>query len=484
MVLCCAGPPFNKTLLTTFVSPMTPYFLADVYFGFEPAARCGLPAVRARPLFAASGHQRRAWCGVAGRSNATRITEPQIAAAAAAAAQLTAYTKLYVQVSVFASFVQRLLPRIQAPLILMTGQYSMPALKGTGKERALFDAVLAHPHIVRWWSQNPVQLPARTPNPHKYRGIPYGIKHSELSPYAKCHAEVHAGPPNKTVELLYAPFALHGARDVTDTRSKLATLPQYAGTHRPNGNLVAPMPYRQYCRRIAQARFILSPPGDRFECYRHWEAIGVGAVPICDCPAPYAQLFSGWMLLARNSTELVDWAREPALLRARYNDQTRQLRAITPYDMRPPGPTRDVRNIKTWSMKEAYRLVMVETWRARVDADLPPPSPPAVPPPPSPPPPPPSPPKPPSPPSPPPAPPSPPSPPSPPPAPPSPPPPPPPPSPPRQSRLFIVLLVALGVLIGGVVQTDYWDVLVENWPAIRARIVELAEQVVVLAYLK
>ena len=195
-------------------------------------------------------------------------------------------------------------------------------------------------------------------------------------------------PPNKTVELLYAPFALHGARDVTDTRSKLATLPQYAGTHRPNGNLVAPMPYRQYCRRIAQARFILSPPGDRFECYRHWEAIGVGAVPICDCPAPYAQLFSGWMLLARNSTELVDWAREPALLRARYNDQTRQLRAITPYDMRPPGPTRDVRNIKTWSMKEAYRLVMVETWRARVDADLPPPSPPAVPPPPSPPPPP------------------------------------------------------------------------------------------------
>ena len=112
MVLCCAGPPFNKTLLTTFVSPMTPYFLADVYFGFEPAARCGLPAVRARPLFAASGHQRRAWCGVAGRSNATRITEPQIAAAAAAAAQLPAYTKLYVQVSVFASFVQRLLPRI------------------------------------------------------------------------------------------------------------------------------------------------------------------------------------------------------------------------------------------------------------------------------------------------------------------------------------------------------------------------------------
>ena len=47
-----------------------------------------------------------------------------------------------------------------------------------------------------------------------------------------------------------------------------------------------------------------------------------------------------------------------------------------------------------------------------------------------------------------------------------------------------MLLVALGVLIGVVVQTDYWDVLVENWPAIRAKIVELAEQVVVLAYLK
>ena len=50
--------------------------------------------------------------------------------------------------------------------------------------------------------------------------------------------------------------------------------------------------------------------------------------------------------------------------------------------------------------------------------------------------------------------------------------------------VVVTLLVALGVLIGVVVQTDYWDVLVENWPAIRARIVELAEQVVVLAYLK
>ena len=47
-----------------------------------------------------------------------------------------------------------------------------------------------------------------------------------------------------------------------------------------------------------------------------------------------------------------------------------------------------------------------------------------------------------------------------------------------------MLLVALGVLLGVVVQTDYWDVLVEHWPVIRARTVELAEQVVVLAYLK
>ena len=40
------------------------------------------------------------------------------------------------------------------------------------------------------------------------------------------------------------------------------------------------LPPAEYYRLMHMARYIPSPDGDRPECYRHYEAIGLGTVPI------------------------------------------------------------------------------------------------------------------------------------------------------------------------------------------------------------
>ena len=353
--------PTNCSILDQmrfFASPMMPYFLADAYFGLEPTVDgCEMPVVDSRPLFTPTISQMRCDCWEAANTNATALSRQQLAEAEAAVLQLPPWSKLYVQVNLFALFVARLLPLLRGPTILLSGQWHLPSLTPLGDGRTMFEAVLSSEHVVRWWSQNPVPLPAGIPHAHKYRGLPYGISHLQLASYAECWARAHAQPPNKTKEVYYSPFRSHGARDVSDARARLVSLRQYASRGATNNATNAsthskrPLAYDVYCSRIAKARFVISPAGDRFECYRHWEAIGLGTVPVCDCPLKYLQIVPGGMLIASSSAELVELVQRPPLIHARFSEQQHEVGGL--------------------SMQAAAKAVLVRFWRRRVDADLP-----------------------------------------------------------------------------------------------------------------
>lgn len=47
----------------------------------------------------------------------------------------------------------------------------------------------------------------------------------------------------------------------------------------PSGKKLEP---EDFFHEVTQAKYILSPNGDRPECYRHYEVIGLGAVPITE----------------------------------------------------------------------------------------------------------------------------------------------------------------------------------------------------------
>ncbi|KAL7554215.1 hypothetical protein ACHAWF_017630 [Thalassiosira exigua] len=59
--------------------------------------------------------------------------------------------------------------------------------------------------------------------------------------------------------------------------------------------------------QVAASRYLISPDGDRPECYRHYEAIGLGTVPITEmdpilfrhlAPAPVIFNTTNWNLKA------------------------------------------------------------------------------------------------------------------------------------------------------------------------------------------
>jgi hypothetical protein len=40
------------------------------------------------------------------------------------------------------------------------------------------------------------------------------------------------------------------------------------------------MPFREYMEEMSHYKFVVSPPGDQHEAYRHWEALIVGSIPV------------------------------------------------------------------------------------------------------------------------------------------------------------------------------------------------------------
>ena len=56
---------------------------------------------------------------------------------------------------------------------------------------------------------------------------------------------------------------------------------------------------------MSAGKFILSPIGDRDDCYRHYEAIGLGTIPVSNVNSFYKNIFSGNMIY-NNIDEMVN----------------------------------------------------------------------------------------------------------------------------------------------------------------------------------
>ena len=99
-----------------------------------------------------------------------------------------------------------------------------------------------------------------------------------------------AAEKNKTIEHL--PFAM-----THPSRMPLLT------EHVRNASYMKPT---QYYERIARARFLVSPRGDRQDTYRHWEAIGLGARPIANINRTlYGSMFGGDMVYMEDAGKIV-----------------------------------------------------------------------------------------------------------------------------------------------------------------------------------
>jgi hypothetical protein len=247
-----------SALAQLLVTPMMGYFLCDFYLGDEPSIPeywGRLPPPRAAPF-----------------ANTTRIS---------------AFQSLYVQHAYFQYFVQNCLPRLDAPVVLMTGQWHLPSLTWSNE----LVVALESPKIAAWCMQNPLI------DHWKVVPIPYGLLHHQLSAYAAAVGQAAPKDQHGLAHLHVSPTHPSRARfnNICTGPSKIAC---YKGWLHAD----------DYYNIARLHKFMFSPVGDRPDTYRHWELIGLGVVPISNCPAHYVKLFKGNMIFVRDG-QIEDFAR-------------------------------------------------------------------------------------------------------------------------------------------------------------------------------
>lgn len=243
------------------VTPLAPYFLADYFVG--------------------------AGIAVEARSD-VRLRAPAVPLTVANAARVPRHALVYVQVDFTRMFAKELLPHLSAPVIVLTGQHVLPMLH---RRDSVVEMLLASPRVSFWLSQNPM-LEHR-----KYGAFPYGVSHSHAADFLKATEHLEASDAawrraqqSSPSPATATPAAAAGARGPPRNSSVFVSFMQRA--HHPSRRVAPPphlpngeqLPLAEFFEAMSRAQYVFSPRGDRPECFRHYESIGLGATPITNLP--------------------------------------------------------------------------------------------------------------------------------------------------------------------------------------------------------
>lgn len=189
------------------------------------------------------------------------------------------YDIVQVQVEHFAEFVNDVLPKLNSSIILITSQRHYPALTDCEATQLC----LGSSKIIHWYAQNPIY------DSHpKYSPFPYGFDHHKVD--------------------LYAAFY----RDIVNNRRSLYTKGDSVYNSHFGLNPCIPtwhirydclfddvreqkIGYFDYLKNLLNSQFVISTTGDRDDCYRHYECIGLDAIPISNVAETYKGLFGSNM---------------------------------------------------------------------------------------------------------------------------------------------------------------------------------------------
>lgn len=211
---------------------------------------------------------------------------------------------IYVPTADLRRFVRRTLPRLRSTFVLFTGLSDMTA-PVEALSRPELRRLLGSPLLIRWYAQNCI---AAGP---KLAALPIGVRWPPvgpgpaLSPLAAeaLFLRARAEAPAARAPLIYSRLKMGNDR-FGDRWAALDAIPAelFAGgaAYVASAGDAPPTPTLEYWRGLAAHAFCLSPFGVGLDCYRTWEALAMGAIPIVRCGArrPFAGLFAGLPVLA------------------------------------------------------------------------------------------------------------------------------------------------------------------------------------------
>jgi len=196
---------------------------------------------------------------------------------------------IQVQVEQFDFFHDKILPIISEKniqVIIITGQWHLPQITRNDKT----DNVLNSKNILLWISQNPIYQ-----DNEKYMAFPYGILHHKIKDYID-FVKSSDSKLIKNIRILNQCSVAHGHLPHNHIRKVYDIFGINSG---PNLN------YSEFLNNIAMSQFVISTTGDREDCYRHYECIGLNAIPISNTSKLYMDIFEDNMIFS-TPEEMVD----------------------------------------------------------------------------------------------------------------------------------------------------------------------------------
>lgn len=251
--------------LPNLVTPITPYFLCNHFISTEIHSRSGWKYIGINLKIEANNLLK--------NKNYNDIKDFEI---------------IQIQVDYFDFFCNSVLPIIcknNVKVIIITSQWHIPQIQRSPAT----DKLLNHKNILLWISQNPIYE-----NSEKYMAFPYGICHHQIKEYAQFLISNDANK-NKSIKILNQNAAAHGHLPNDHIRK----------THNIFGiNSGRRLGYTEYLTNLSNAEFVISTAGDRDDCYRHYECIGLNAIPVSNIKGGYKCIFDENMVYS-NAEEMV-----------------------------------------------------------------------------------------------------------------------------------------------------------------------------------
>lgn len=252
----CNGPQKQMSaLLSQYVTPMMGYYVCQHFVGTEPdMVDAAIPRPCANDML---------------KTGNWNVLDKEI---------------VYVQVDWFQHFATKMLPHISNRFYLITGQWNLPALSRS----SLTDMVVNDTKVIAWMSQNPIYQ-----HHAKYFGVPYGVSHKAIASYDEVRQRGLSAERGSTL--------VHHWCSITHPDRKRLL---------PGAGWIT---QEDFYEKLRTSRFVISPAGDRDDCYRHLDAIGLGCRPIANVNATLRDVYSFSMFPA-TIDDMNNFIQTPSLL--------------------------------------------------------------------------------------------------------------------------------------------------------------------------
>ena len=196
---------------------------------------------------------------------------------------------IQIQVDYFDFFYDEILPIIRKnniKVIIITSQYHLPQIVRNNKT----DDLLNNKNILLWISQNPIYT-----NNEKYMAFPYGMLQCKINEYVNFIKSNNMNT-DKNIKILNQHASVHPHLPKDHIRRLFDVFGKNSGEKSS---------YTTFLSNILDAEFVISSAGDREDCYRHYECIGLNAIPVSNINDNYKEIFGDNMIFS-NAKEMID----------------------------------------------------------------------------------------------------------------------------------------------------------------------------------